>query len=91
MKHNSMKLRITNLIQRQTAVQNIVQSTAQNRETNIQKTENPALNLQSERKTSSRDTYMFVSQKNKIIEDVFPDGDVLHIKKCTGGAAHGSI
>ena len=41
---NSMKLRITNLIQRQTAVQNIVQSTAQNRETNIQKTENPATN-----------------------------------------------
>ena len=77
---NSMKLRITNLIQRQTAVQNIVQSTAQNRETNIQKTENPALNLQSERKTSSRDTYMFVLQKNKRIEDVFPDGDVLHIE-----------
>ena len=88
---NSMKLRIINLIQRQTAVQNIVQSTAQNRETNIQKTENPALNLQSERKTSSRDTYMFVSQKNKLIEDVFPDGDVLHIKKITGGTTHGSI
>ena len=91
MKHNSMKLRIINLIQRQNAVQNIVQSIAQNRETTILKTENPALNLHRQRKTSSRDTYMFVSQKNKIIEDVFPDGDVLHIKKCTGGAAHGSI
>ena len=88
---NSMKLRIINLIQRQTAVQNIVQSTVQNRETNIQKTENPALNLHRQRKTSSRDTYMFVSLKNKLIEDAFPDGDVLHIKKCTGGAAHGSI
>ena len=88
---NSMKLRIINLIQRQTAVQNIVQSTAQNRETTILKTENPALNLHRQRKTSSRDTYMFVSLKNKLIEDAFPDGDVLHIKKCTGGAAHGSI
>ena len=87
---NSMKLRITNLIQRQTALQNIVQSTAQNRETNNQKTETPA-DSPRQRKTSSRDTYMFVSQMNKIIEDVFPDGDVLHIKKCTGGAAHGSI
>ena len=91
MKLNSMKLRIINLIQRQTAVQNIVQSTAQNRETNIQKTENPATIPHDQARTSSRDIYMFVSQKNKIIEDVFPDGDVLHIKKCTGGAAHGSI
>ena len=88
---NSMKLRIINLIQRQTAVQNIVQSTAQNRETTILKTENPATIPHDQARTSSRDTYMFVSQKNKIIEDVFPDGDVLHIKKCTGGAAHGSI
>ena len=76
---NSMKHRIINLIQRQTAVQNIVQSTVQNRKTNIQKNESPALNLQSERKTSSRDIYMFVLQNNKRIEDVFPDGDVLHI------------
>ena len=76
---NSMKHRITNLIQRQNAVQNIVQSTAQNRETNNQKTETPA-DSPRQRKTSSRDTYMFVSQMNKIIEDVFPDGDVLHIE-----------
>ena len=91
MKPGIIKQRITNLIQKHAAVHNIVQNAAQNRETNIQKTENPALNLHRQRKTSSRDTYMFVSQKNKIIEDVFPDGDVLHIKKCTGGAAHGSI
>ena len=91
MKHNSMKLRITNLIQRQTAVQNIVQSTAQNRETNIQKTENPATIPHDQARTSSRGIYMFVSQMNKLIEDAFPDGDVLHIEKITGGAAHGSI
>ena len=59
------------------------------RQTAAQKNESPALNLQSERKTSSRDIYMFVSLKNKLIEDVFPDGDVLHIKHITGrmGAA----
>ena len=90
MKHNSMKLRIINLIQRQTAVQNIVQSTAQNRETNIQKNETPA-HYHREMKRSTRGIYMFVSQMNKLIEDAYPDGDVLHIKKCTGGAAHGSI
>ena len=90
MKHNSMKLRIINLIQRQNAVQNIVQSTAQNRETNIQKNETPA-HYHREMKRSTRGIYMFVSQKNKLIEDVFPDGDVLHIKRITGGTAHGSI
>ena len=87
---NSMKLRIINLIQRQTAVQNIVQSTAQNRETNIQKTETPA-DSPRQRKTSSRDTYMFVSQMNKLIEDAYPDGDVLHIERITGGSRHGEI
>ena len=30
-------------------------------------------------KRSTKGIYMFVSQKNKIIEDAFPDGDVLHI------------
>ena len=91
MKHNSMKHRIINLIQRQTAVQNIVQSTAQIRETTILKTENPATIPHDQARTSSRDIYMFVSQKNKIIGNAFPDGDVLHIEKITGGAAHGSI
>ena len=91
MKHNSMKLRIINLIQRQTAVQNIVQSTAQNRETTILKTENPATIPHDQARTSSRDIYMFVSQKNKLIEDVFPDGDVLHIERITGGYRHGEI
>ena len=31
-------------------------------------------------KRSTKGIYMFVSQKNKLIEDVFPDGDVLHIE-----------
>ena len=87
---NSIKLRIINLIQRQTAVQNIVQSTVQNRETNIQKTETPA-DSPRQRKTSSRDTYMFVSQMNKLIEDAYPDGDVLHIERIPGGNRHGEI
>ena len=87
---NSMKLRITNLIQRQTAVQNIVQSTAQNRETNIQKNETPA-HYHREMKRSTKGFYMFVSQKNKLIEDVFPDGDVLHIERITGENRHGQI
>ena len=40
-------------------------------------------------KRSTKGIYMFVSQKNKIIEDAFPDGDVLHIKHIIGlmGAA----
>ena len=49
-------------------------------QTAAQKNENPALNLHRQRKTSSRDTYMFVSQMNKLIEENFPEGDVLHIK-----------
>ena len=31
-------------------------------------------------KRSTKGIYMFVSQMNKLIEYVFPDGDVLHIK-----------
>ena len=31
-------------------------------------------------KRSTKGIYMFVSQKNKLIEDAFPDGDVLHIE-----------
>ena len=59
-------------------------------QTAAQKNETPA-HLQGKMKTSTRGIYMFVSQKNKLIEDVFPDGDVLHIKRITGGTAHGSI
>ena len=59
--------------------------------------------LHREMKRSTKGIYMFISQKNKLIEDafpdgdvlhikdVFPDGDVLHIKKIDGGIAHGSI
>ena len=31
-------------------------------------------------KRSTKGIYMFVSQKNKIIEETYPDGDVLHIE-----------
>ena len=82
MKTSIMKLRITNLIQKQNA--------AQNRETNMLKNEAPA-HLQGKMKTSTKGIYMFVSQKNKLIEDAFPDGDVLHIEKIDRGIAHGCI
>ena len=42
-------------------------------------------------KRSTKGFYMFVSQKNKLIEDVFPDGDVLHIERITGENRHGQI
>ena len=53
-----------------------------------QKTEAPA-HLHREMKRSTKGFYMFVSQMYKLIEDAFPDGDVLHIKHITGrmGAA----
>ena len=31
-------------------------------------------------KRSTKGIYMFVSQKDKLIENAFPDGDVLHIE-----------
>ena len=42
-------------------------------------------------KRSTKGIYMFVSQMNKLIEDAFPDGDVLHIKDLTGGNRYGHI
>ena len=71
-------------------------------QTAAQKNEALALH-HGEMKRSIKGFYMFVSQKNKLIEnafpdgdvlhikDIFPDGDVLHIKKITGGTAHGII
>ena len=59
--------------------------------------------LHREMKRSTKGFYMFVSQMNKLIEnafpdgdvlhikDAFPDGDVLHIKRITGGIIHGEI
>ena len=47
--------------------------------------------LHREMKRSTKGIYMFVSQMNKLIEDVFPDGDVLHIEKITGGNRHGEL
>ena len=48
-------------------------------QTAAQKNEAPE-HLHREMKRSTKGIYMFVSQKNKLIEDVFPDGDVLHIE-----------
>ena len=74
----------------------------QMRQNAAQKNEAPA-HLHREMKRSTKGIYMFVSQMNKLIEenfpdgdvlhikDAFPDGDVLHIKKIDGGIAHGSI
>ena len=62
----------------------------QKRQNAAQKTEAPA-HLQGKMKTSTKGIYMFVSQKNKLIEDAFPDGDVLHIQKINGGISHGCI
>ena len=55
-----------------------------------QKNKAPA-HLHREMKRSTKGIYMFVSQMNKIIEDAFPDGDVLHIEKITGGNRHGEL
>ena len=44
-----------------------------------QNTEAPELH-HGEMKRSIKGFYMFVSQKNKLIGNAFPDGDVLHIK-----------
>ena len=49
------------------------------RQNAAQKNKAPA-HLQGKMKTSTKGIYMFVSQMNKIIEDAFPDGDVLHIE-----------
>ena len=60
----------------------------QMRQNAAQKNKAPA-HLQGKMKTSTKGIYMFVSQMNKLIEDVFPDGDVLHINTLfkTAGAA----
>ena len=47
-------------------------------QTAAQKNKAPA-HLQGKMKTSTKGIYMFVSQMNKLIEYVFPDGDVLRI------------
>ena len=74
----------------------------QMRQNAAQKNKAPA-HLHREMKRSTKGIYMFVSLKNKLIENafpdgdvlriknIFPDGDVLHIKKITGGTAHGII
>ena len=62
----------------------------QMRQNAAQKNEAPA-HLQGKMKTSTKGIYMFVSQMNKLIEDAFPDGDVLHIERITGGNRHGEI
>ena len=48
-------------------------------QTAAQKNEALALH-HGEMKRSIKGFYMFVSQKNKLIENAFPDGDVLHIE-----------
>ena len=48
-------------------------------QTAAQKNEAPELH-HGEMKRRTKGIYMFVSQKNKLIEDAFPDGDVLHIE-----------
>ena len=50
------------------------------RQTAAQKNKAPATFPYYPTKRSTKGIYMFVSQKNKLIEDVFPDGDVLHIE-----------
>ena len=62
----------------------------QMRQNAAQKNEAPELH-HGEMKRSTKGIYMFVSQKNKLIEDAFPDGDVLHIKDLTGGNRYGHI
>ena len=62
-----------------------IQSIVQNQlcKADTRKNEAPE-HLHDQMKRSTRGIYMFVSQKNKLIEDTFPDGDVLHIEKVIG-------
>ena len=84
MKTSTMKHRlIIQLIPRHAAAENSVQNTVLNRETNIQKNKTPA-HHHGKMKRSTGGMYMFASQKNKPIEGIFPDGDVLHIEDING-------